>query len=41
MNIKYYADNDTMGDTSEEDCDAFRSWAAVQLRSVPLLQQTR
>jgi hypothetical protein len=33
MNIKYYADNDTMGDTSEEDCDAFRIWAATQLRT--------
>jgi glutathione peroxidase-family protein len=33
MNIKYYADNDTMGDTYFEDCNAFRRWAAAQLRT--------
>ena len=30
--IKYYADNSSMGDTSDADCDAFRVWAMVQIR---------
>jgi hypothetical protein len=31
MEIIYYADNGSMGDTSEDDCDRFREWAREQL----------
>lgn len=31
--ITYYAANDTMGDTSAQDCDAYRAWATEQLRN--------
>lgn len=29
--ITYYASDDTMGDNSPEDCNAFRNWALQQL----------
>lgn len=31
--ITYYASNDTMGDTSGENCELFREWAAKQLEA--------
>ena len=31
--IAYFAPDDTMGDTSPQDCNAFRKWAEVQLRA--------
>lgn len=31
MKIEYYASNTTMGDTSDEDCGAYRKWAEAQL----------
>ena len=50
--ITYYAANDTMGDTSDRDCNAYRAWALEELRneypehdvsveSEPSLQQVR
>lgn len=30
--ITYYADNGSMGDTSDADCDKFREWAESELR---------
>ena len=30
--ITYFADDSSMGDTSGEDCNAFRSWAENELR---------
>lgn len=29
--ITYFADNNSMGDTSAEDCNAYRAWAKAQL----------
>jgi len=29
--ITYYADNGSMGDTSEHDCDKYREWAQREL----------
>ena len=29
--IIYYAPDDTIGDTSAEDCSKFRAWAAIEL----------
>ena len=31
MTIIYYASNDTMGETSADDCDRFREWAREQI----------
>jgi len=31
MEITYYADNNSMGDTSATDCDKFREWAQDEL----------
>ena len=31
--ITYYADNDSMGDTSATDCDKFREWAQNELET--------
>ena len=31
--ITYYAANDTMGDTSDTDCDAYREWAEAEIRA--------
>ena len=33
MNITYYASNDSMGDTSERDCELFRAWAAKEIKA--------
>jgi len=33
MQITYYADNNSMGDTSGTDCDKFREWAQGQLEA--------
>ncbi len=33
MEIIYYADNGSMGDTSATDCDKFREWAQTELEA--------
>jgi len=33
MIIEYYASNDTMGDTTPENCDKFRKWAQNEIQS--------
>ena len=33
MFINYFASNDSMGDTSDKDCDYFRDWSESQLKS--------
>lgn len=33
MKITYFADNGSMGDNSDADCDKFREWAEEQLQA--------
>ena len=33
MQITYFASDDTMGDTSPEDCAAYRRWAQAELEA--------
>ena len=33
MEIIYYADNGSMGDTGAQDCEKFRNWALAELQS--------
>lgn len=33
LEITYYAENGSMGDTSATDCDAFRAWAKSELEN--------
>ena len=32
-NITYYAANDTMGDTTDADCTAYRVWAKSEIQA--------
>lgn len=33
MNITYFADDCSMGDTSAEDCAKFRAWAKAEIKA--------